>query len=315
VTAPVLDPRLKLSPGITHSAGTLSYVPTDGRHVKYHRGVSVRCFDVHVHLHPERLAVAIQRHFARDGWTPAHSWAPDDVADTLRQRGVDRFCFFSYAHRPGMARDLNRWVAETAARLPGAIPLGTLHPDDGDLVDVAGEALGDLRLAGFKFHHSVQRFHADDERLFPVYERAEAEGRVFVLHAGTLPYRDPFTGVGPVRRVLERFPRLRVCIAHMGCFEHEAFLALSAAYEHVYLDTTMALAPIASRYVGGDAAAITNEQLLRHQDRILFGSDFPLIPYDYDEERRWAIDRGLPEQVRAKIFHTNALRFLGLTDP
>jgi predicted TIM-barrel fold metal-dependent hydrolase len=98
----------------------------------------------------------------------------------------------------------------------------------------------------------------------------------------------------------------------MGRFEHAAFLALSERHEHLYLDTTMALAPIASRYVGGDPAAITDDQLVRHQDRILFGSDFPLIPYDYEEERRWALDRGLSETVRQKIFRANALRFLGL---
>lgn len=270
------------------------------------------CIDVHVHLHPERLAQAIQRHFSRDGWVAAHSWAPEAVATTLQARGVDRFCFFSYAHKPGMARDLNRWVAETATRLPGAIPLGTLHVDDADLVKIAQEALDDLRLAGFKFHCSVQRFHADDSRLFPVYERAEAESRVFVLHAGTMPYRDGFTGLAHFRRVLERFPRLRVCIAHMGHFEHEAFLALTEEFEHLYVDTTMALAPAAAAYVGCDPAAITNDQLIRHQDRILFGSDFPLIPYDYDDERRWAIDRGLPETVRQKIFYANAVTFLSL---
>jgi uncharacterized protein len=268
--------------------------------------------DVHVHLHPEGLALAIQRHFARDGWVPQHPWSPEAVAAVLRARGVERFCFFSYAHKAGMARDLNRWVAETARHLPTAIPLGTLHVDDADLVGVAAEAFDELGLVGFKFHCSVQRFRADDARLFPIYERAEAEGRVFMLHAGTLPYRDAFTGFASVRPVLERFPRLRVCIAHMGCFEHEAFLALTDAYEHVYVDTTMALAPIAGRYVGGDATAITNAQLLRHQDRILFGSDFPLIPYDYEEERRWALDRGLPDAVRRKIFYTNALRFLSL---
>jgi predicted TIM-barrel fold metal-dependent hydrolase len=265
-----------------------------------------------VHLHPPRLADAIQRHFAREGWAPTHSWAPEDVAAALRERGVDRFCFFSYAHKPGMARELNRWVAETAAALPGAIGLGTLHADEADLVKIADEALGELGLPGFKFHCSVQRFRPDDPRLFPVYERAEAEGRVFVMHAGSLPYRDAFTGIAHVRPVMERFPRLRVCIAHMGRFEHAAFLALSERHEHLYLDTTMALAPIASRYVGGDPAAITDDQLVRHQDRILFGSDFPLIPYDYEEERRWALDRGLSETVRQKIFRANALRFLGL---
>ncbi len=43
----------------------------------------------------------------------------------------------------------------------------------------------------------------------------------------------------------------------------------------------------------------------------MFGSDFPLIPYDYDEERRWAEARGLPDAVQAKIFLDNAVSFFG----
>ena len=187
------------------------------------------CIDVHVHLHPPRLAAAIERHFAHDGWVAAHSFDPDKVAATLAERGVERFCFFSYAHKPGMARELNRWVAQTAARLPTAVGFGTLHPDDADVDDVAHEATERLGLRGFKFHHSVQRFHVDDARLFGVYARAEAAGHVLVLHAGTMPYRDAFTGVAHVRRVLDRFPRLTVVVAHMGAFESDAFLRCSTA--------------------------------------------------------------------------------------
>jgi len=274
--------------------------------------MGLRYIDVHVHLHPERLARALQRMFAEEyGWMIAHSFEPDAVAETLRARGVERFCFFSYAHKPGMARSLNRWVAETAARFLQAIPLGTLHPEDADVVDAAVEAMDSLGLAGFKFHISVQRFYPDDPRLFPVYERAEEEGRIFVLHVGTAPYQDPFTGIARFRRVMERFPRLRVCVAHLGAFETDAFLALTEEFPHLYLDTSMAVTPLARPYVGIDAESVTNAQLLQYQDRILFGSDFPLIPYDYEEERRWAWERGLPVEVQRKIFYDNALRFLG----
>jgi len=266
--------------------------------------------DAHVHLHPAPLARAIERHFADQGWSPAHSFDPAAVADTLRLRGVRRFCFFSYAHKPGMARELNRWLGRQAAELPDAIALGTLHPDDADLDAVAREATGDLGLRGFKFHHSVQRFHVDDERLFGVYERAEAAGHVFVLHVGTMPYRDPFTGVERFARVMGRFPTLRVCVAHMGAFQSAEFLALLARYPHLYVDTTMTMTPRATPYTGADPAAVSDADLLRHQDRVLFGSDFPLIPYDYDEERRWAWTRGLDDGVRRKLFHDNALRFL-----
>ena len=274
-------------------------------------GPAFPCIDAHVHLHPARLARAIERWFAEHGWVAAHAFDPTAVADTLRARGVHRFCFFSYAHKPGMARELNRWLGGQAARLPEAIALGTLHPDDPDLDDVAREATGDLGLRGFKFHHSVQRFHVDDERLFGVYERAEAAGHVFVLHVGTMPYRDRFTGVERFAGVMARFPRLHVCVAHMGAFQSPEFLALLPRYPHLYVDTTMAMSPHATPFTGADPGAVSDADLVRHQDRVLFGSDFPLIPYDYDEERRWAWDRGLDESVRRRIFHDNALEFFG----
>ena len=266
-------------------------------------------FDAHVHLHPPGLARAIERWFLAHDWVLGRAFEPDAVADTLRARGVERFCFFSYAHKAGMARELNRWLGKTAATLPDALALGTLHPDDPDLDDVAREATDVLGLRGFKFHHSVQRFRVDDPRLFGVYERAEAAGHVFVLHAGTMPYRDPFTGVEPFARVMTRFPRLRVCVAHMGAFQSAEFLDLVARYPHLYVDTTMAMTSLATRYVGADPAAVSDATLLRHQDRILFGSDFPLVPYDYDEERRWAWERALGDDVRRKIFRDNARAF------
>lgn len=275
-------------------------------------GPAFPCVDAHVHLHPASLARAIERWFAAHAWVNPHPFEPAAVADTLRARGVRRFCFFSYAHKPGMSRELNRWLAGQAARVPEAIALGTLHPDDPDLDEVAREATGDLGLRGFKFHHSVQRFHVDDARLFPIYERAEAAGHVFVLHVGTMPYRDPFTGVERFARLMERFPRLRACVAHMGAFQSAEFLALLARYPHLYVDTTMAMTARATPYTGADPAAVSDADLQRHQDRVLFGSDFPLIPYDYDEERRWAWGRALDDSVRRKIFHDNALHFFGM---
>jgi predicted TIM-barrel fold metal-dependent hydrolase len=158
----------------------------------------------------------------------------------------------------------------------------------------------------------VQRFAVDDPRLAPIFERAQASGHVFVLHVGTMPYRDPFTGVAGFRRLMARFPELRVCVAHMGAFETAQFLEVAADHPHVYLDTTMAMTPRARPYVGAEPAAVSDAAIVAHQDRIMFGSDYPLTPYDYEEERRWAWRRGLPPEVQQKIFHDNAARFLGL---
>lgn len=268
--------------------------------------------DMHVHLHPDRLGQAIRRVFVEEhDWRMLHSFDPAAVVEALHAHGVERFCFFSYAHKAGMARALNGWIAETAARFPEAIPLGTLHVEDADLAEATAEALDDLGLAGFKFHLSVQRFHPDDPRLFPLYERAEAEGRVLVFHAGTAPYRDPFTGIASFRRVMERFPRLRASVAHLGLLEAEEFLALTDAFPHLYVDTSMALAAAARPHMGTEKHVVPTALLLRHHERILFGSDFPLIPYPYEDELRWADERALPANVQRKIFRDNALRFLG----
>jgi hypothetical protein len=74
----------------------------------------------------------------------------------------------------------------------------------------------------------------------------------------------------------------------------------------------MALTPVANPYLGGDADAIPTELLVRYQDRIMLGSDFPLIPYPYEEERSFVARRALPEPVARKILYGNAARFFGL---
>jgi len=135
-----------------------------------------------------------------------------------------------------------------------------------------------------------------------------------MLHVGTMPDRDEFTGLAAFQRVMARFPRLRACVAHMGSFDTPGFLRLLDVHPNLYVDTTMALAPKAAAYVG-DPGAIADTLLVRYQDRILFGSDFPVIPYDYDEERRWAWERPLPDTVRRKIFRENARRFLASRPP
>ena len=266
--------------------------------------------DVHVHLHPERLAQAISAVFARQGWQPLHGWEPTEVADSLAAHGVERFCFFSYAHKPGIARSLNAWLAETARKIPAGIPVGTVHAGDADVLAIADEAI-DQGIAGFKFHLSVQRFRADDARLVPFYERVAERGRFLIVHAGTMPYRDPFTGLEGFRRMMARFPALRVIVAHLGAFDTEGFAALTEEFPNLYLDTTMALTPVADPYLGGDADAIPTELLLRYQDRILLGSDFPLIPYPYEEERSFIARRRIPDAVARKILYENAARFLG----
>jgi uncharacterized protein len=277
-----------------------------------------RYIDIHTHLHPERLARAIRKWFAeRSDWKLEYPTEPEAVGAFLRDHDVDRFVYFSYAHKAGMARDINAWLHGVRPRVPAGLPLGTIHPDDADMLEVADEALQVYGFPGFKFHINVQRFHPDDRRVLPVYERLLALDRLLLIHVGSAPWPNAFDGFPRFARVMEMFPRLKVVVAHMGSFETRDFMELMARCPNLYLDTTMAFAPVRPEHRHIDTRinriSVTNDDLLREQDRIVFGSDFPNLPYPYEEELEALWSRDLPLPVCRKIFHDNAARLLGLT--
>jgi predicted TIM-barrel fold metal-dependent hydrolase len=272
-----------------------------------------RYVDAHTHLHPPRLFAAIRRWFdEHTHWNLTGPMEPETVVAALRAAGVERFAFFSYAHRPGMARELNRWIRDTAERFPDSIPLGTVHAGD-DPAGVVDEACGAWGMAGIKLHVQVQRFLPDDPRMVPVYERLVALDRALVIHVGTGPHTNEFTGLASLARILARFPSLRASICHMGAFQTRAAFRLLDRYEHLHLDTTMALTPASTPFTRIDPAVVRDEDLVRYADRILFGSDFPNLPYPYEEERRALWARDLPLDVYRRIFAENARAFFRLT--
>jgi predicted TIM-barrel fold metal-dependent hydrolase len=272
-----------------------------------------RYIDAHTHLHPPRLFAAIRRWFdEHTDWSLRGPSEPDEVVAALRAAAVDRFAFFSYAHRPEMSRDLNRWIRDTATRYPDGIPLGTVHAGDEDPGAVVDEACGTWGLAGLKVHVQVQRFYPDDSRMLPVYERLVALDRVLVIHVGTAPHTNEFTGLARFERVLERVPRLRASICHMGAFETRLAFQLLDRYPHLHLDTTMAMSTATLAYTGIDPAVVRDGDLVRYADRILFGSDFPNLPYPYEAERTGLWARNLPLDVYRRIFYENARAFFRL---
>jgi predicted TIM-barrel fold metal-dependent hydrolase len=273
-----------------------------------------RYIDVHTHLHPEWLTRAIRRWFREhSNWTLAYPTEPGRVAAFLHERAVERFVFFSYAHKAGIAREINTWLWHTARQLPAGIPLGTVHPDDPDMLDVAEQALGAYGFPGFKVHINVQRFYPDDPRVLPLYERLCRERRLLLIHVGSAPWPNGFDGFPRFARVMERYPELTVVVAHMGSWETRQFLELMERCPNLYLDTTMAFAPVRPEHQHLDRLNqidVADEDLVRWQDRILFGSDFPNLPYPWEDERDALWMRDLPTPVYRKIFHDNAAQLL-----
>jgi hypothetical protein len=107
-----------------------------------------------------------------------------------------------------------------------------------------------------------------------------------------------------MRRVLERHPELRVVVPHLGADEIAGYGALLAEFPHLYLDTTMMLAEFFPQHPGAGFMA-------RWADRLLYGSDFPNLPYAWDRELAKLVDLGLERAAIAAIAGGNARRLFG----
>jgi len=260
--------------------------------------------DVHTHLHPPRLFAAIRRWFAeRSPWPIDHPSEPVEIARALFDAGVEQFAFCSYAHKPGMARDLNTWLAQTARDLgPRTHALCTVHLDDPDALGDARAALDDGCI-GMKIHEDVQRLAIDDPRFAPILDLL-AEREAFVLvHAGHIPWSEQ-TNDAPRRiaRVLDRHPELRITVAHLGSPDTRDYFALGKTYPHLFTDTTMAL-------VSGDFHhGVTAAEIGAAHAMVLYGSDYPNTPYPYAREREAIEALNLGEAATRAILRENALR-------
>jgi predicted TIM-barrel fold metal-dependent hydrolase len=269
--------------------------------------------DIHVHFLPANIQRAVWAQFDTAGPKIGRSW-PITYRDPVEQRiqilrslGVRWFTALPYAHRPGVAAYLNDWATELARATPDCLHSATFYPEPGATDDVRARL--DAGAQVFKVHVQVGEFDPGDPLLHDVWDLLEDSGTPVVIHAGSGPVPGEHTGPAPVERLLRRHPLLTLVMAHMGAPEYEPFLRLAQTYERVHLDTTMAFTDFFE--VDAPFPRTLLPALAELRDKVLLGSDFPSIPYEYAHQLE-ALERlGLgPEWLRA-VCWDNTVRLLG----
>jgi predicted TIM-barrel fold metal-dependent hydrolase len=272
-------------------------------------------FDVHVHFLPPNIQRAVWAQFDQAGpkigrpWPIRYRASVEERVTLLRDLGVRRFSALPYAHKPGVATYLNDWARTFAADVPESLWSATFFPEP-----EAAEYVGELVDAGvevFKVHVQVGSFALDDPLLDGVWERLEASGTPVVAHAGSGPVANDFTGPEPMARILRRWPRLCLVVAHLGAPEYEAFLALAEQHERVHLDTTMVFTDFFEEMSSYPRALLPRLRDL--QDKVLLGSDFPTIPYPYLHQLESLERLGLGEEWLRSVCWENGARLLGVS--
>ena len=268
--------------------------------------------DAHVHIFPSGIFSAVWKWFDDNGWHIRYQMTSTQVVEFLLSHGVRHVIAFQYAHKAGIARMLNGYMAEKCSEFAGRVTgLATVFPGEPDAEKLLQEAF-DSGLKGLKLHAHVQCFDMNSEPMHRLYECCRANNKPVVMHIGREPkstaYRcDPYQlcSAEKCEKVLQDFPDLKICVPHLGLDEILAYKTLIERYDNLWLDTTMAMA---------DYFPITGEIDLGsyRSDRIMYGSDFPNIPYAWDRELKILMTKRLSPAALEKIMHKNAVDFFNL---
>ena len=279
--------------------------------------------DVHTHFMAPPIMAKVWSYFDRAGsdaaasgagsllggreWPITYRGSDEERVEQLRAIGVRKFSALSYAHKPGIAGFMNDWTLAFSDRTPDALRSATFYPEP-EAAEYVPKLIAD-GVEVFKVHVQVGDFAPNDPLLEPVWGALAEAGVPIVLHAGSGPAPGRFTGPSAVADVLERYPSLALVIAHLGMPEIREFIDLAERHDNVRLDTTMAFVDFWKQDVPDDVP----ERLLGLQDKVLFGTDFPNIPYEYAHQIE-VLDRlDLGDDWMRSVLWANGAELFGVT--
>jgi uncharacterized protein len=269
--------------------------------------------DAHVHLFPDPLFEAIWQWFEQFAWSIRYKLSAADIIEFLLSRGIGHIVALHYAHRPGIARSLNAFMAELCRQNPRVTGTATVFPGEKGARAILEEAF-QLGLHGVKLHAHVQYFHMDSDAIRGICEACVDCNQPLVMHVGSEPknpyYRykcDPYSicSSDKLEQILIDYPELKVCVPHLGADEFSAYQRLLERYDNLWLDVSMVVADYLPNSTPPPLADT-------RADRIMYGTDFPHIPYAWDRELKRLCELGLSEQSMELILGRNAIEFFAI---
>ncbi len=191
---------------------------------------------------------------------------------------------------------------------------GAVEPAKGEIaIRQVQKAVKELGFIGFHFHPIMQHFAVNDHRYYPLFEEISALGAAVMIDVGT-------TGMGAglpggmgarirhahpsaIDDLAADFPNLTIVASHPGWPWTDEMTAVVLHKGNVFWE----LSGWAPKYF---PAQLKTDIRGRLREKIMFGSDYPSIPYER-LVREWG-ELGYSEEIIERVFHANAERVLGL---
>lgn len=285
----------------------------------------VRAIDMHTHAEEpcgchaddgyDDLQSAMARYF-RAPW--AHPPTLAETAAHYRAQNIAAVIFPVDAEREtGYRRYRNEEVAAAASEHADIlIPFGSIDPARGRAgAREARRLVAEFGIRGFKFHPTMQGFYPNDRMAWPLYEAIAEAGVPALFHTGQTGVGAGMKGGNGMRLkysnpmylddVAVDFPEMQIIAAHPSFPWQEESLAVAVHKPNVWID----LSGWRPKYFPPILIQYANTLL---KDRVLFGSDWPMIAPESWLEEFAALP--IRDAVRSGILKHNAARLLGLKE-
>ena len=209
----------------------------------------------------------------------------------------------------------NDYVAAMWKRNEGRViqAWGTVDPFKETAIEDARHAVEDLGMLGFHIHPIMQHFAVDERRFYPLFETINALKAAVMIDVGTTGMGAGMPGgmAAKIRHahplaldeLAADFPDLTIIAAHPGWPWVEEMTAVALHKGNVFWE----MSGWAPKYL---PESLKRDIRSRLQDKVMFGSDYPSMPYERIF-REWD-EIGYADEIREKLFHKNAERVLGL---
>lgn len=281
----------------------------------------VRAIDVHTHaevsvsgnLDPvtREFREALGEYFGTD----LEEHTAQDVADYYREHNIAAVIFpVDSEAGTGQVPIPNREILEIASENDDVlIPFVSVSPHKGERGIQEARSLIEEGARGFKFHPNLQAFYPNDDMAYGLYEVIEEARLPAIFHTGHSGMGSGMKGGGGIRLkysnpihiddVAVDFPDLPIILAHPSFPWQEEAISMAMHKPGIYIDLSgwspKLFPPVLVQYI--------NTQL---GDKVLFGSDFPLLtPEKWLEDFK---ETDIREDLHPKILKDNAVKLLGL---
>lgn len=220
---------------------------------------------------------------------PTSEVRPESLIEYMDRAKVDRSVvlpldFGTVEAARTSVEEYNDWVFQSADRYPDKlIPFMGIDPTRPEAIRLMRKYHSKFEARGIKIY-PPNGFYPYEERLRPFWDEVKDMGLLVVTHAGASwgPLDEEKSRPIHLRPVLERYPDVKIIVAHLGGKYRADTYAMAPHYDNMYTDCSAL-----QGWLPGEPGVVIErlKEAFSHMDgRLIFGTDWPLFDMAYPYE-------------------------------